>query len=61
MEEGLNRFWEEVRVLRSKRILRTREDYVKAFGLNVDGCKVFPKATKETALMRKSLEKSVES
>ena len=41
MEEGMNRFGEEVRVLRSERILRTREDYVKAFGLNVDGCEVF--------------------
>lgn len=47
MEEGLNRFGEEVRVLRSKRILRTREDYVKAFGLNVDGCKVFPNPEEE--------------
>lgn len=47
MEEGLNRFGEEVRVLRSKRILRTREDYVKAFGLNIDGCKVFPNQEEE--------------
>lgn len=47
MEEGLNWFGEEVRVLRSKRILRTREDYVKAFGLNVDGCKVFPNQEEE--------------
>lgn len=47
MEDGLNRFGEEVRVLRSKRILRTREDYVKAFGLNVDGCKVFPNPDEE--------------
>ena len=47
MEEGMNRFGEEVRVLRSKRILRTREDYVKAFGLNVDGCKVFPNPEEE--------------
>lgn len=47
MEEGLNRFGEEVRVLRSKRILRTREDYVKAFGLNVVGCKVFPNPDEE--------------
>lgn len=47
MEEGMNRFGEEVRVLRSKRILRTREDYVKAFGLNVDGCKVFPNQEEE--------------
>ena len=47
MEEGINRFGEEVRVLRSKRILRTREDYVKAFGLNVDGCKVFPNPEEE--------------
>ena len=47
MEEGLNRFGDEVRVLRSKRILRTREDYVKAFGLNVDGCKVFPNQEEE--------------
>lgn len=45
--EGLNRFGEEVRVLRSKRILRTREDYVTAFGLNVDGCKVFPNQEEE--------------
>ena len=47
MEEGMNRFGDEVRVLRSKRILRTREDYVKAFGLNVDGCKVFPNQEEE--------------
>ena len=47
MEEGMNRFGEEVRVLRSKRILRTREDYVKAFGLNVEGCKVFPNQEEE--------------
>lgn len=47
MEEGMNRFGEEVRVLRSKRILRTRDDYVKAFGLNVDGCKVFPNQEEE--------------
>lgn len=47
MEEGMNRFGEEVRVLRSKRILRTRDDYVKAFGLNVDGCKVFPNQDEE--------------
>ena len=47
MEEGMNRFGEEVRVLRSKRILRTREDYVKAFGLNVDGCEVFPNPEEE--------------
>ena len=47
MEEGMNRFGEEVRVLRSKRILRTREDYVKAFGLNVEGCKVFPNPEEE--------------
>ena len=47
MEEEMNRFGEEVRVLRSKRILRTREDYVKAFGLNVDGCKVFPNPEEE--------------
>ena len=47
MEKGMNRFGEEVRVLRSKRILRTREDYVKAFGLNVDGCKVFPNQEEE--------------
>lgn len=47
MEEGLNRFGEEVRVLKSKRILRTREDYVKAFGLNVEGCKVFPNKEEE--------------
>lgn len=47
MEEGMNRFGEEVRVLRSKRILRTREDYVKAFGLNVKGCKVFPNPEEE--------------
>lgn len=47
MEEGINRFGEEVRVLRSKRILRTREDYVKAFGLNVEGCKVFPNQEEE--------------
>lgn len=47
MEEGMNRFGEEVRVLRSKRILRTRDDYVKAFGLNVDGCKVFPNPEEE--------------
>lgn len=43
----MNRFGEEVRVLRSKRILRTREDYVKAFGLNVEGCKVFPNPEEE--------------
>ena len=47
MEEGMNRFGEEVLVLRSKRILRTRDDYVKAFGLNVDGCKVFPNPEEE--------------
>lgn len=47
MEDGLNRFGEEVRVLRSKRILRTKEDYVNAFGLNVDGCKVFPNQEEE--------------
>ena len=47
MEEGMNRFGEEVRVLRSKRILRTREDYVKAFGLNVYGCKVYPNPEEE--------------
>lgn len=47
MEEGMNRFGEEVRVLRSKRILRTREDYVKAFGLNVEECKVFPNQEEE--------------
>ena len=47
MEEGMKRFGEEVRVLMSKRILRTREDYVKAFGLNVDGCKVFPNPEEE--------------
>lgn len=47
MEDGINRFGEEVRVLRSKRILRTREDYVKAFGLNVEGCKVFPNQEEE--------------
>ena len=47
MEDGMNRFGEEVRVLRSKRILRTQEDYVKAFGLNVDGCKVFPNQEEE--------------
>ena len=47
MEEGMNRFGEEVRVLRSKRILRTQEDYVKAFGLNVEGCKVFPNPEEE--------------
>ena len=47
MEEGMNRFGEEVRVLRSKRILRTRDDYVKAFDLNVDGCKVFPNPEEE--------------
>lgn len=47
MEEGLNRFGEEVRVLRSKRILRTQDDYVKAFGLNVNGCKVFPNPEEE--------------
>ena len=41
MEEGMNRFGEEARVLRSRLILRTKEDYVKAFGLNVDGCEVF--------------------
>lgn len=45
--EGLNRFGEEVRVLRSKGILRTREDYVKAFGLNIEGCKVFPNPKEE--------------
>lgn len=47
MEEGLNRFGEEVRILRSKRILRTQDDYVKAFGLNVYGCKVFPNPEEE--------------
>jgi hypothetical protein len=47
MEERMNRFGEEVRILRSKRILRTRDDYVKAFGLNVDGCKVFPNQEEE--------------
>ena len=47
MEEGMNRFGEEVRILRSKRILRTQDDYVKAFGLNVDGCKVFPNPEEE--------------
>lgn len=47
MEDGMKRFGEEVRVLMSKRILRTREDYVKAFGLNVDGCKVFPNPEEE--------------
>ena len=47
MEEGMNRFGDEVRVLMSKRILRTREDYVKAFGLNVDGCNVFPNQEEE--------------
>lgn len=41
MEEGMNRFGEEARVLRSRLILRTKEDYIKAFGLNVDGCEVF--------------------
>ena len=47
MEDGLNRFGEEVRVLRRKRILRTRDDYVKAFCLNIDGCKVFPNQEEE--------------
>lgn len=47
MEEGLNRFGEEVRILKSKRILRTQDDYVKAFGLNVEGCKVFPNPEEE--------------
>lgn len=41
MEEGMNRFGEEARVLRTRIILRTKEDYINAFGLNVDGCEVF--------------------
>lgn len=47
MEDGMNRFGEEARVLRTRIILRTREDYVNAFGLNVDGCKVFPNPKEE--------------
>lgn len=47
MEDGMNRFGEEVRILKSKRILRTQDDYVKAFGLSVDGCKVFPNPEEE--------------
>ena len=47
MEEGLNRFGEEARVLRTRIILRTKEDYINAFGLNVDGCEVFPNLEEE--------------
>lgn len=57
MEDGLNRFGEEVRILMSKRILRTQEDYVKAFGLDVDGCKVFPNPEEEGIYIKCPLTK----